>query len=98
MPEEPGILLEEEIESEAVTELPWHVILYNDDVHSIDEVVFQVQKATSVSLEKAVEITLEAHYQGRAICFSGSNEECQRVAAVLKQIDLHVEIDQPAGG
>jgi ATP-dependent Clp protease adaptor protein ClpS len=94
--DQPGILLDEEIASEINLAPPWNVILYNDDVHSFEEVILQVQKATGVSIEMAVEITLEAHHQGRAICFSGSIEKCTKVANILKEIQLHVEIDQPA--
>lgn len=75
---------------------PWNVLLYNDDFHSFDEVILQVQKATGISLERAVEITLEAHTQGRAVCFTGPLERCEHVAAVLRQIELTVEIEKAA--
>jgi ATP-dependent Clp protease adaptor protein ClpS len=94
--QQPGTLLDEEIDSEIHPDLPWNVILYNDDLHSFEEVILQVQKATGFSMESAIEITLEAHNKGRAICFSGSLEKCNQVANILKEIGLHVEIDQPA--
>jgi len=72
--------------------LPWDIILYNDDVHSFDEVILQVQKATGVSLQDAFEITMEVHTKGRAICFSGPFDDCERVAIVLREIHLTVEI------
>src|SRR5579872_11444 len=73
---------------------PWVVILYNDDWHPYDQVVFQVQKATGCSLEEAEAITYEAHISGRAIAFSGTMEECERVAGVLREIRLQVETDR----
>jgi ATP-dependent Clp protease adaptor protein ClpS len=72
---------------------PWVVILYNDDWHPYDQVVFQVQKATGCSLEEAEWITHEAHTQGRAIAYSGTQEECERAANVLREIRLQVETD-----
>lgn len=75
---------------------PWQVILFNDEVHAIDEVIFQVQKATGASLEAAFEITMEVHSQGKAICFEGSLSKCERVAAILREIALSVEINQSA--
>jgi ATP-dependent Clp protease adapter protein ClpS len=86
----PGILeqLEERVES------PWVVILYNDDWHPYDEVVFQVQKATGYTLEKAVWITQEAHATGRAVAYTGTLEECERVVGVLRAIKLQVEVDK----
>lgn len=73
---------------------PWVVILYNCDCHSYEEVIFQVQRATGCSLEKAVWITHEAHVTGRAITYSGTLEECERVARVLRDIQLQVETDK----
>ncbi|MBV9867800.1 MAG: ATP-dependent Clp protease adaptor ClpS [Abitibacteriaceae bacterium] len=71
----------------------YRVILYNDDWHSMDEVIFQLQKATGCNIEKAMSIMLEAHTKGRAPCYHGSREDCQRVARVLREIRLQVEVD-----
>jgi ATP-dependent Clp protease adapter protein ClpS len=79
---------------QTATAFPWSVILYNDEDHSIDVVVFQVQKATGASLETSFEITMEAHTKGRAPCFTGTREECERVANILREINLIVEIEQ----
>lgn len=72
----------------------WRVILYNDDWHTFDEVILQVQKATGCSLERAVAITYEAHTKGRAVAYEGSKAKCQRVVAVLREIRLQAEIDE----
>jgi ATP-dependent Clp protease adapter protein ClpS len=72
---------------------PWIVILYNDEWHPYDQVVFQVQKATGCTLEEAEWITWEAHTRGRAIAYTGTAEECERVAGILREIRLQVETD-----
>jgi ATP-dependent Clp protease adapter protein ClpS len=69
------------------------VVLFNDDDHSMDEVVLQVQKATGYSLEKAETIMWEAHTRGQAVVWLSSLEECQRVAGVLEQIELRVSVE-----
>lgn len=71
----------------------YRVILYNDDDHSVDEVTLQIMKATGCDVEKALEIMWEAHTQGRAVCFRGEREKCHRVARVLREIRLQVEVD-----
>jgi len=88
--------VDETLESDLTPDLatPWNVILYNDDYHSFDEVVLQVQKATGYSEERAAEITYEAHTEGRAVAFTGDKDECKRVATVLREIRLQVEIDE----
>ncbi len=73
---------------------PFHVILYNDDHHPFDAVVRQVQKATGAPAVEAFAITLQAHEQGRAVCYAGPHEVCERVAGVLREIALHVEVDR----
>ena len=73
---------------------PYVVILYNDDHHDVDEVVCQLQKATGYALERCIRTMLEAHERGRAIAYTGSSEECERTANVLRQIRLQVETDK----
>ncbi|MBI3358131.1 MAG: ATP-dependent Clp protease adaptor ClpS [Nitrospirae bacterium] len=86
----PGLFTK--VEHATETTLPWNVVLYNDDVHTINEVILQVQKATGISLEAAFEITMTVHTKGRAICYAGAHTECEKVASVLKEIGLTVEI------
>lgn len=71
---------------------PWRLILFNDDYHIFDEVVFQIMKATGYSMEESTSITLEAHYKGQALVFEGSFERCFEIDQVLKEIDLTTEI------
>jgi ATP-dependent Clp protease adaptor protein ClpS len=71
----------------------FRVILYNDDFHSFDEVVLQLQKATGCDLEKALDIMLEAHAKGRAVCYKGRRDDCQKVCRILREIRLQCEID-----
>src|SRR5687767_10804568 len=73
---------------------PWVVILYNCDCHSFDDVILQLQKATGCSLEKALNIALEAHTRGRAIAYTGEAEKCEQVASILRSIKLQVETDR----
>ncbi len=73
---------------------PWQVILFNDDWHTFDQVILQVQKATGCSLEDATLITLKAHTDGQAVCFSGPLERCEIVAGKLQEIKLNVRIER----
>ncbi len=90
----PGFDEVEDIRQGADIDGPWIVILYNDDWHTFEDVEMILQKATGCSLEKATDIAWEVHTRGRAICFSGSKEECERVAAIIATIRLQVETDR----
>jgi ATP-dependent Clp protease adaptor protein ClpS len=72
---------------------PWVVILFNDDHHTFDEVIAQVQKATGCSPGEAFHITYTAHTNGQAVAYVGSKAECEQVASVLREIDLRVELE-----
>lgn len=73
---------------------PWQVMLFNDEVHSFDEVILQIQKATGYSLERAVELTIRVHEKGRALIYVGSKEKCEKVSAILLQIQLTVQVEK----
>src|SRR5262245_12349090 len=72
---------------------PWMVILFNDDHHTFDEVIAQVQKATGCGPGEAFQITYAAHSHGQAVAYVGERPACEQVAKVLREIDLHVEIE-----
>jgi ATP-dependent Clp protease adaptor protein ClpS len=98
MATEPGVLervLPDLEEDEIIdNDGPYVVILYNDDYHDQDEVVWQLQKATGYDLDRCGQIMWEAHTRGRAIAYTGSQDDCERAANVLRQIRLQVETDK----
>lgn len=89
----PGFHEIEDIRDGADISGPWIVILYNCDCHTFDDVIEILQKATGCAVEKAFALALEVHTKGRAIVFSGSREECDRVTAIISSIRLQVETD-----
>ena len=90
----PGLDALEDIRHNADIQGPWIVILYNCECHTFDDVIGILQKATGCSVEKGFAIALEVHTKGRSICFSGSREECERVASIIASIRLQVETDR----
>ena len=85
------VLVEEETE-ERLDE-PWRVILYNDDVHTFDEVITQLIKATGCSTADAERLAWKVHTEGKAKVYEGSFEECFRVQGILREIQLVTEIE-----
>ncbi len=72
---------------------PWRVILFNDDIHTFEEVILQLIKATGCSTGHAEKIAWTVHLEGKALAFQGSFEECFRVQGVLREIQLVTEIE-----
>ena len=88
-----------DVEVEAVEEVeeriqsPWRVILYNDEIHTFEEVIFQLIKATGCSVEQAEAHAWTVHTEGKDTVFEGSFEDCFRVQGVLREIQLVTEIE-----
>lgn len=82
----------EEAEEDDALDTPWRLILYDDDVHTFDEVINQLIKALGCSVQKAEELTIKVHNDGKAVVFEGSFEECLKINSVLQEIQLITEI------
>lgn len=74
------------------TDTPWSVVLFNDEVHTFQEVITQLVKATGCSSAKAEELAWTVHTKGKATVYEGSFQECFDVQAVLNEINLVTEI------
>ncbi len=81
-----------ENDEETIVGLPYRVILYNDDVHSFEEVISQLVKAVKCSYEEARNFAFEAHVKGKAVVFSGNIGDCLKVTSILEEIELHTQI------
>jgi ATP-dependent Clp protease adaptor protein ClpS len=73
---------------------PYHVILENDDHHSMVFVVSVLSKALGVSVERAYQLMMEAHTSGRAVVWTAPREVCELKA---EQIRTFHEIRDPDG-
>lgn len=88
----PKGIVNPEIEEETTVGLESRVILYNDDWHSFDEVIFQIIKATKCSFEKARDLAFETHVNGKSTVFGGPMVKCLQVSSILEEIELHTQI------
>lgn len=75
------------------TTLASKVILFNDDIHTFDEVISQLIKATGCSSEKAEQLAMEVHTKGKALVYEGDIPDCMRVSSILEEIGLHTQIE-----
>jgi ATP-dependent Clp protease adaptor protein ClpS len=82
-----------EDDTDVLIQTPAKVILYNDEVHTFEEVIGQIIKATGCDLKKAETLTWEVHNSGKAMVYEGEMRHCVRVSAVLEEIDLATQIE-----
>lgn len=89
----PLIEQEEIVGVEEKIQEPAKVILFNDEVHTFDEVIVQIMRATGYNLTKAETLTWEVHNAGKAIVYQGELVKCMQVSCVLEEIELLTQIE-----
>lgn len=67
---------------------PYHVLIENDDHHSMEFVIMVLQKVFGYSTEKSMQLMLHAHTNGEAVVWTGSKEVAELKA---DQIQTHHE-------
>jgi ATP-dependent Clp protease adaptor protein ClpS len=68
-------------------------ILFNDNVHTFEEVARQLVKATRCPYSKGMAMATTVHELGSAIVYIGHKERCEAVAMVLEEIGLKTAVD-----
>ena len=89
----PAYGAQEDDDSDVLVQPPAKVILFNDEVHSFDEVIGQIIKATGYDLQKAEALTWEVHTTGKAMVYTGEMVKCMQVSGVLEEIELMTQIE-----
>ena len=84
---------EQDEDVEVVIQEPAKVILFNDEVHTFEEVIGQIIKATGCDSGRAEALTWEVHSTGKAMVFEGEMTKCVEVSGVLEEIDLTTQIE-----
>jgi len=73
---------------------PYKVVLYNDDVNSMDHVVRSLLRSVpGLSTRKAIEVMMEAHNSGRAIVIVCPLELAELVRDRLESCGLTATIE-----
>lgn len=82
----PAVLPETDTDTESKTrrQPPYAVILHNDDLNTCEFVVIVLRKVFGYTVEKCVELMLEAHEKGRSVVWIGALE-----VAELKADQIH---------
>ncbi|MEM6327002.1 MAG: ATP-dependent Clp protease adaptor ClpS [Bacteroidota bacterium] len=85
------VLVEETTETRVDT--PWRVILFDDDIHTFEEVILQLMKAVGCTPERGYQHALTVHTKGKDCVFEGEFVDCFQVQGVLREIQLVTEIE-----
>lgn len=80
-------------DSDVSIQTPAKVILFNDEIHTFEEVIGQLIKALSCDTAKAEALTWEVHNSGKAAVFEGPMDQCVKISGVLEEVRLHTQIE-----
>jgi ATP-dependent Clp protease adaptor protein ClpS len=73
-----------ETEAKVRRQPPYHVILHNDDDHTFEYVIAMMQQLFGHPRERGMQIALEVHHSGRAVCLTTTKEHAE-----LKRDQIH---------
>ncbi len=88
-----GTQTADDVAVEERVDTPWRVILYDDPIHTFDEVIRQLVKATGCTEARAERHAWTVHTEGKDTVYEGEFFECFRVQGVLREIALVTEIE-----
>jgi len=80
-------------DSDVSIQTPAKVILFNDEIHTFEEVIGQLIKALKCDTTRAEALTWEVHNSGKAAVFDGPMDQCVKISGVLEEIGLHTQIE-----
>ncbi len=86
-------LHERDVDGDTLIQSPAKVILFNDEIHTFEEVIEQLIKALRCDTSTAEGLTWEVHSAGQASVFEGPMNECVTISGVLEEIALHTQIE-----
>ena len=82
------------VESTALTDKPWVVVVWNDPVNLMSYVTFVLQKLFGHSKAKAHQLMLQVHHEGKAVVSSGTRAEAERDVFRLHEHGLWASMEK----
>jgi len=81
-------------QTQTLTERPWNVVVWDDPVTPMSVVVVILRKIFGYPNNKATQLMLTVHHEGRAIVWSGQLERAQSYCVKLQSAGLLSTIEQ----
>ena len=85
---------EPEVYDDIEQERPWVVIVWNDPINLMSYVTLVFQKLFGFSLQKATQLMLQVHNDGKAVVSSGNREKSELDVARLHAHGLWATMQQ----
>ena len=76
------------------TDVPWIVLVWNDPINLMSYVTLVFQKLFGYSHEKATQLMLQVHHEGKAVVSSGTREKAEHDVSRLHAHGLWATMQQ----
>lgn len=90
----PFELAEPLTDEQTETDRPWNCIVWDDPVNLMSYVTYVFMSYFHYSKEKAAQLMLQVHNEGKAAVNSGSREEMERDVAAMHSYGLWASIER----
>jgi ATP-dependent Clp protease adaptor protein ClpS len=90
--------IEEELKAIFSGDIPWVTIVWDDPVNLMDYVTYVFMELFGYSRERATELMMQVHNEGKAVVSEGTREEMEHDVARLHEFGLWATLqrgDQP---
>ena len=81
-------------ENELAIDKPWKVIVWDDPINLMSYVTFVFRKVFGYSKEKAEQLMMQVHVEGRAVVSSGNREKAELDVFRLHEHGLWATLEQ----
>lgn len=85
---------EPSLDEDVATDRPWVVLVWNDPVNLMSYVTYVLQKLFGYSFEKATQLMLQVHHDGKAVVSSGAREKAEIDVFRLHEFGLWATMQQ----
>jgi ATP-dependent Clp protease adaptor protein ClpS len=90
----PAVAPVETPEESPVADRPWITIVWNDPVNLMSYVTYVFQKLFGYTKERATELMLQVHQEGRAVVSNGTREQMEMDVQRLHAYGLWATLQQ----
>jgi ATP-dependent Clp protease adaptor protein ClpS len=81
-------------EGAVATQRPWNVVVWNDPVTPMTVVVVILKRIFGYGTNRATQLMLSVHHEGRAIVWSGQRDRAESYCVKLQVAGLQSTIEQ----
>ena len=74
---------------------PWRTIVWNDPVNLMSYVVYVFRSYFGFTEDRATQLMLAVHHEGKAIVAQGTREEMERHVQAMHEYGLWATLDKP---